>query len=85
MKRLGVQKSVIVMRDFVTSMVYSLVWAIVASLCYWNWLLKDQLGLEVMIVFAVLNVIQTGLRGILISQLLPGKFGFMLTVSILLF
>ena len=35
MKRLGVQKSVIVMRDMVTGMVYSCFFSILAGLIYW--------------------------------------------------
>ena len=41
MKRLGVQKSVIVMRDLVCSLVFSGFWCIITSFAFWGALLKD--------------------------------------------
>ena len=62
MKRLGVQKSVIVMRDLVASMIYSLVIGILAGFAYWLTLLKGKLGLGVIIVMVILYTLQAGLR-----------------------
>ena len=82
MKRLGVQKSVIVMRDLVSGMVYACVWSLLASFIFWGFILNGKLGLGVIIIASILHTLQIGLRGIIISQLVPGKLASMLTVSI---
>ena len=55
MKRLGVQKSVVVTRDVVVNAVYSFFFTFVACFTVWGALLKDTIGVEVLIVFAILN------------------------------
>ena len=62
MKRLGVQKSVIVMRDLVASMIYTLVFGFIAGVAYWLTILKGKLGLGVIIVMVILYTLQAGLR-----------------------
>ena len=55
MKRLGVQKSVVVTRDVVVNAVYSFFFTFVACFAVWGALLKDTIGVEVLILFAILN------------------------------
>ena len=55
MKRLGVQKSVVVTRDIVVNAVYSLFFTLIACFAIWGALLKDTIGVEVLILFAFLN------------------------------
>ena len=62
MKRLGVQKSVIVLRDLVASMIYTLVWSLIGGFIIWLAVLKEKLGLGIIIVMVILYTLQTGLR-----------------------
>ena len=57
MKRLGVQKSVVIMRDLVSGMVYTIFWSIILSVLFYLFILKDKMGLGILIIFALLNVI----------------------------
>lgn len=55
MKRLGVQKSVMVTRDLVVSYIYSTTWAIILTLFVWGVFFSSEIGLEVLLLFALLN------------------------------
>lgn len=82
MKRLGVQKSVIIIRDFAAAMVFALFWVIIASFAMWFSVFLGKLSLGVIITFTILHCLQTGLRGIIINRLAPGRAQFLITVTI---
>ena len=55
MKRLGVQKSVIITRDLVVSAVYSAVWTVLLSFFVWGAFFVDDISIGVLLIFAFLN------------------------------
>ena len=69
MKRLGVQKSVVVTRDVVVNAVYSLFFTLIACFAIWGALLKDTIGVEVLILFAFLNQCQIILRQVILGHI----------------
>ncbi len=52
MKRLGVQKSVLVTRDLLTTFIYGMVVSLIYCLALWA-VLKDNLGLGIIILFVI--------------------------------
>lgn len=54
MQRLGVQKSVYILRDFVAAAAFTLFWAVVASFTYWGFIFMGKLPVSVILTFAVL-------------------------------
>ena len=62
-----------VLRDLVSSIVFSTVWCLIASFAFWGALYKDELSIGVIIVFSLLHMVQTSLRTIIINRLAPGK------------
>lgn len=71
MKRLGVQKSVMIMRDLTFSMAFSMFWTLVATLAFYFAVYSDQLGLGVFLLFAFLNQIQIILRQVVLGVVIP--------------
>ena len=82
MKRLGVQKSVIVLRDLVSSMFIIGVWGLIASFAFWGGLFMNKLSIGVIIVFSLLFMVQVSLRSIIINRMAPGRLSFLIMVSI---
>ena len=62
MKRLGVQKFVIVLRQIFLGVIYCGIFAYLAALLLWTFLFKDSIGLGFFLVFVTLNQMQIILR-----------------------
>lgn len=71
MKRLGVQKSVMMTRDVVVATVFSCVWTIAIVFVIWGVFFIEQIGLGVLFLFSFLNQAQVILRQQVVSHLLP--------------
>lgn len=54
MKRLGVQKSVIVIRDMMTMLIYGALWIPIAALSEWGTGFSDGIGIGVWLMFTYL-------------------------------
>ena len=54
MKRLGVQKSVLVVRDLVVGLVYVTFFGIVTAVSFWSVAYKDCISLGLLFVFMIL-------------------------------
>ena len=85
MKRLGVQKSVIITRDLVVSGIYSLFWTICITLFIWGVFFVSEIGFFVLLIFTILNQVQVILRQQIISNILPPKIQPMVVVIYLIF
>ena len=85
MKRLGVQKSVIITRDLVVSGIYSLFWTICITLFIWGVFFVSEIGFFVLLTFTILNQVQVILRQQIISNILPPKIQPMVVVIYLIF
>ena len=57
MKRLGVQKSVIVLRDMVSAMTFAICWSIIIGLALWGVLFIGKVSIGVLIIFGILHAI----------------------------
>jgi len=73
------------MRDVVSGMIFAGFWIFITSFVLWAVLFNGYLGLGNIIVFGLLFMLQTSLRGIVISQVLPGRMAFLFTVTFLFF
>ena len=82
MKRLGVQKSVLVLRDLVPGLVFQGFWTFIAGFAMWGGLFNGKLGLGPIIVISIFYTLQANLRGIIITRLAPGKLSFLITLSL---
>ena len=67
MKRLGVQKSVLVLRDLVPGLVFQGFWTFIAGFAMWGGLFHGKLGLGPIIVISIFYTLQANLRGIIIT------------------
>ena len=82
MKRLGVQKSVLVLRDLVPGLVFQGFWTFIAGFAMWGGLFHGKLGLGPIIVISIFYTLQANLRGIIITRLAPGKISFLIVLSL---
>ena len=71
MKRLGVQKSVIITRDLVITSVLSLIWTVIIVFVIWGAFFIEELGLGVLFVFSLINQVQVILRQQIVGNLMP--------------
>ena len=85
MKRLGVQKSVLFVRDLTFSSIYSGFWSLITLLALWGAAYKSNMGLGVLLVFVFLNQAQSLLRTNLINNVLPNKYGIWIQGFYMLF
>ena len=73
MKRLGVQKSVMVVRDLVVGLVYLTTYSILAAFLFWIVIYSDCLSLGLLLCFIILNNLQINLRQIIMNYTIPPK------------
>ncbi len=85
MKRLGVQKSVLVTRDLLTTFIYGMGVTLIYCLTLWGVLYKDCLGLGIIILFALVAQTQSILRQTIFSHVLPRQFGILIAAVLLVF
>ena len=85
MKRLGVQKSTLVLRDFYFNSVYCFLCSIVFTFIVWIVTLKENMGLGVFFLFVLLNQIQSLVRTNLIGNVMKPSLVPMVVAVYLLF
>ena len=84
MKRLGVQKSVLVTRDLVSGLVFCLFWVLIYSVVFWAVLFRGKLGLGLILLFGILHAIQVILRQIIFNRLFSGLVAMITTLAMFL-
>ena len=85
MKRLGVQKSVLVTRDLLTTFIYAMTVSLIYCLALWGVLYKDCLGLGIIILFVLVAQTQSILRQTIFSHVLPRNLGILIATVLLVF
>lgn len=84
MKRLGVQKSVLVTRDLVSGLVFCLFWVLIYSVVFWAVLFRGKLGLGLILLFGILHAIQVILRQIIFNRIFSGLVAMIATLAMFL-
>ena len=84
MKRLGVQKSVLVTRDLVSGLVFCLFWVLIYSVVFWAVIFRGKLGLGLILLFGILHAIQVILRQIIFNRLFSGLVAMITTLAMFL-
>lgn len=85
MKRLGVQRSVMIMRDLTFSLAFSMFWSIVATIAFYFASYSDTLGLGVFLLFVFLNQIQVVLRQVVLGVVVPKKWNILVSSVLFIF
>ena len=84
MKRLGVQRSVLVTRDLILSFTYVLIFAIVTGIAFWGVIYNQGIGIGIVIIMVIFNVIQVTLRQIVFNYTLPRQFTVLIAAVLLI-
>ena len=71
MKRLGVQRSVLVTRDLIMSFTYVLIFALLTGIAFWGVIFTSSISIGIIIIMVIFNVIQVTLRQIVFNYTLP--------------
>jgi len=85
MKRLGVQKSVLVARQLYLGAIYTGFCAMLTTLVLWVLVYRDCIGLAIFVLFVILYLIQVNLRQVVFSHLLPARIAFTVISILVIF
>ena len=84
MKRLGVQRSVLVTRDLILTFSYVLTFALITGVVFWGACFTSAISVGIVLIMVAFDVIQVSLRQIIFNYTLPRKFMVMISAVLLI-